>query len=118
MIYYAEPSFGGYKYVYQYKDHLGNIRLSYQDIDGNGSIASSEILEENNYYPFGMKYKGGYHNIVNLTNLALKYKFGGKEPKDDNIRGDKLDRYDFGARNYDLVIGSGPLAEMMRGHPC
>ncbi len=28
----------GFKYVYQYKDHLGNVRLSYTDSDNNGTI--------------------------------------------------------------------------------
>jgi RHS repeat-associated protein len=42
-----------YSYVYQYKDHLGNIRLSYtQDPEGNGL----KVLEENHYYPFGLKH--------------------------------------------------------------
>ncbi|WP_345147437.1 DUF6443 domain-containing protein, partial [Flavobacterium ginsengiterrae] len=41
---YAEPEAGSYKYVYQYKDHLGNIRLSYDK--------NLTIKEENNYYPF------------------------------------------------------------------
>ncbi|MBD0833761.1 pre-toxin TG domain-containing protein, partial [Aestuariibaculum sediminum] len=54
----------GYKYVYQYKDHLGNVRLSYMDSNNNGSVNSSEILEENNYYPFGLKHKGYNGNIV------------------------------------------------------
>lgn len=45
---YATPDGqGGYDYAYQYKDHLGNIRLSYTDNNGN-----LEIVEENNYYPF------------------------------------------------------------------
>lgn len=45
-------------YAYQYKDHLGNVRLSYADINGNGTIEpATEILEENNYYPFGLKHK-------------------------------------------------------------
>ncbi|MEO1031792.1 MAG: hypothetical protein AAFX55_10335 [Bacteroidota bacterium] len=53
-----------YKYVYQYKDHLGNIRLTYADSDQNGDIdASSEIIEENNFYPFGLKHKG-YNDVV------------------------------------------------------
>ncbi len=29
-----------YKYVYQYRDHLGNNRLSYSDANGDGSIAT------------------------------------------------------------------------------
>ncbi|HZH87780.1 MAG TPA: hypothetical protein VFD78_01240, partial [Chitinophagaceae bacterium] len=33
-----------YLYVYQYKDHLGNVRLSYADINKNGTIEpASEI---------------------------------------------------------------------------
>ena len=46
-----------FNYVYHYKDHLGNIRISY------GYDAPSEslkILEENNYYPFGLKH--GHYN--------------------------------------------------------
>ena len=46
------------------RDHLGNIRLAYSDSNGNGSVASSEIIEENNYYPFGLKHKG-YNDVVN-----------------------------------------------------
>ncbi len=42
------------EYVYNYTDHLGNIRLSYSAADGGG-IA---VLEENNYYPFGLKHQG------------------------------------------------------------
>jgi RHS repeat-associated protein len=47
-----------FDYVYQYKDHLGNIRLSYSDDDVNSSITQAEIREENNYYPFGLKHRG------------------------------------------------------------
>lgn len=51
---YAEPVSTGstvFKYIYQYKDHLGNIRLSYKDISTT-STPMLQILEENNYYPF------------------------------------------------------------------
>src|SRR5690606_34279407 len=68
-----------FMYAYQYKDHLGNVRLSYADINGNGTIEpATEILEENNYYPFGLKHKG-YNEIVNSnrSEAAEKYKFGG-----------------------------------------
>ncbi len=108
---YVEPDgSGGYDYVYQYKDHLGNVRLSYKD--NNGTL---EILEENNYYPFGLKHKG-YNNAVTSTNIALKRKFGGKEFQDEL----GLDWYDITARNYDPAIGRwmnlDPLAEQMRRH--
>lgn len=107
-----------YLYVYQYKDYLGNIRLSYADVNGNGTIQpASEILEENNYYPFGLKHKG-YNEVVNInrSEAAEKYKFGGKELNDEL----GLDLYDFGARNYDAAIGRwlnvDPLAELYRRH--
>lgn len=109
-----------YNYVFQYTDHLGNIRLSYSDSDNNGSINSSEIIEESNYYPFGLKQKG-YNYIVNGGNdLAQQWKFGGKEYQEDNFGGTNLNWYDFGARNYDPALGRwmnlDPLAEAMRRH--
>ena len=67
---YIEPDgTGGYDYIYQYKDHLGNIRLSYKDANGDGTITVSadpnvtELVEENNYYPFGLRHKG-YNELV------------------------------------------------------
>ncbi len=97
---YLEPNVGtGFNYVYQYKDHLGNIRLSYKDTDSNGIIATSEIIEENNYYPFGLKHKG-YNTAINGTHH--KYMFGNKE-FDESFQ--TLNTYDFGARNYDPALG-------------
>ncbi len=97
---YVEPNgSGGYNYVYQYKDHLGNIRLSYQDKNNDGTItASTEIVEENNYYPFGLKQKG--YN-TNINGRHHKYMFGGKEQQDEL----GLNWYDITARNYDPALG-------------
>ena len=92
-----------YLYVYQYKDHLGNIRLSYADVNGNGTIQpASEILEENNYYPFGLKHKG-YNEIVNSnrSEAAEKYKYNGKELNEDL----GMNVYEYGWRQYDPAIG-------------
>lgn len=101
----------GYDYIYQYKDHLGNIRLSYKDVSSN-STPSLEILLENNYYPFGLKHKGYNYN---QNGRDHKYGFGGKEEQDDDVAGTRLDWLDFGARNYDASIGRwmnmDPLAE-------
>jgi RHS repeat-associated protein len=109
---YVEPNGSSFKYVYQYKDHLGNTRLSYKDI----SITASSILqieEENNYYPFGLKHKG-YNIATPSTNTALKYKYNGKELQDEL----GLNLYDYVARNYDPAIGRfmnmDPLAETTR----
>ena len=107
---YAEPNSKSFDYIYQYKDHLGNVRLSYKD--NNGTL---EIIEENNYYPFGLKHKG-YNTNITSTNIALKRKFGGKEYQDEL----GLDWYDITARNYDPALGRwmniDPFAEMMRRH--
>ncbi|WP_431471445.1 hypothetical protein I5168_08020 [Nonlabens sp. SCSIO 43208] len=65
-----------YKYVYQYKGHLDNIRLSYQDMNNNGNVDSSEIKEENNYYPFGLEHKG-YNNVI--VGRDHNYGYGNKE---------------------------------------
>ncbi|CAL2092894.1 RHS repeat-associated core domain-containing protein [Tenacibaculum sp. 190524A02b] len=91
-----------FDYVYQYKDHLGNVRLSYTDADKNGSIATSEIIEESNYYPFGLKHKG-YNNITNSlgNSTAQKYGYNGKELNEEF----GLNMLDFGWRNYDASLG-------------
>ncbi|WP_394748247.1 fibronectin type III domain-containing protein [Spongiimicrobium salis] len=98
---YIEPDGqGGYDYIYQYKDHLGNIRLSYSDTNGNLGISTDEIREENNYYPFGLKHRG-YNNMPTSTNIALKYRYNGKEEQDEL----DLDWIDYGWRNYEASIG-------------
>jgi len=106
---YVQNSAGIYSYVFQYKDHLGNVRLSYKDVSTT-SIPSLQIVEENNYYPFGLKHNG-YNNVSYSSNVALKYKYNGKELQDEL----GLNMYDYGARNYDPALGRwmniDPLAE-------
>ncbi len=108
---YITPSGNGFRYVYNFKDHLGNIRLSYSDSDNNGSVDSSEILEENNYYPGGLKHKG-YNNVI--TGTDHPYGFNGMEEQDEL----GLEWLDFGARNYDPALmrwmNIDPLAENSR----
>lgn len=102
---------GNYNYIYQYKDHLGNNRLSYQDKDNNGLVNSSEIVQESNYYAFGLTQKG-YNSAIN--GIDNKYKYNGKELQDEL----GLNFYDYGARNYDPALGRwmniDPLAEVSR----
>ena len=40
-----------YHYVFNYTDHLGNIRLSYSKDPVNNVV---RIMDENHYYPFGL----------------------------------------------------------------
>ena len=98
----GQTTYSAFSYVFQYKDHLGNVRLSYSDNNLNGVIEYvSEIIEESNYYPFGLKQKG-YNNVIAGGNsLAQAFKFGGKE-LDESLG---LNTYDFGARNYDAALG-------------
>jgi len=88
----------GFEYVYQYKDHLGNIRISYKNV---GSIAtpSLEIQEENNYYPFGLEHKG-YNNVVNGTENNYKTFLGQEMNKELG-----LNWLTFRYRNYMPEIG-------------
>jgi RHS repeat-associated protein len=118
-------------YAYQHKDHLGNIRLNYgKDPETN----VLRVLEENHYYPFGLKHQnyntgrrqlGKKEEILagNLTlmpafvlptedkPMAYKYKYNGKEFQDEL----GLNWYDYHARNYDPAIGRwmnmDPLAD-------
>uniref|UniRef100_UPI00374234CC RHS repeat-associated core domain-containing protein n=1 Tax=Chryseobacterium nematophagum TaxID=2305228 RepID=UPI00374234CC len=88
--------------MYNYTDHLGNVRLSYFN---NGS--GVEVLEENNYYPFGLKHQG--YNILS-GNSSYQYKYNGKELQETGM-------YDYGARFYMPDIGRwgviDPLSEKM-----
>ncbi len=110
---YVKSGNGNFEYVYQYKDHLGNIRLSFTDSNNDGIITSAtEIIKESNYYPFGLKHKG-YNNVIssNGNSVAQKFGFGSKELNEEL----GLDWHDFDARNYDASLGRwmniDPLAE-------
>jgi RHS repeat-associated protein len=84
--------------------------MSYTD---NGTEA--KILEENHYYPFGLKYEnyaserferirepnGDLYVIQPTERREWQYKYNGKEWQDEL----GLNMYDYGARNYDAAIG-------------
>jgi len=55
---YVNVNAGRFSYIYNYTDHLGNVRLSYV----NDRLLGVQVIEENNYYPFGLKHQG-YNNI-------------------------------------------------------
>ena len=110
---YVAHSSGIFSYIYQYKDHLGNIRLSYGDANDDGSVGTSEIIEESNYYPFGLR-QFGYNTATVLgkgNSTGQKYKFQGQERQDEL----SLNWDSFKWRNYDYAIGRfmsiDPLAE-------
>ncbi len=118
-------------YVFNYTDHLGNIRVSYGLDPLDNTV---KILEENNYYPFGLRHRN--YNMDEMTyrklslenegspitigvpdvlsEIAYKYKYNGKEWQDEL----GLNMYDYGAMLYDPAIGRrnniDPLAEKSR----
>jgi RHS repeat-associated protein len=113
--------------------------LSYSKEPASNAL---KVIEENHYYPFGLKHTGynsdqyyiapsaGYSTLnywlieeVEIKpfkpanfNLSLNYdyKYNGKEYQDEL----GLNMYDYGARNYDAAIGRwmniDPLAETSR----
>jgi RHS repeat-associated protein len=111
---------GSYVYYFNYTDHLGNVRVTYTD-DGSGT---PYVVEESNYYPFGLKHKGynepeqnmkDWGNILTMeSSLNHKYKYNGKEFQDEL----GLNMYDYGARLYDPAragwMNIDPLAEQYR----
>ncbi|GAA5102639.1 DUF6443 domain-containing protein [Chryseobacterium ginsengisoli] len=84
-------NFENNKYIYSYTDHLGNVRLSYFK---NGT--SAEVLEENNYYPFGLKQEG-YNPTAG--NSSYQYKYNGKELQMES------GMLDYGWRQYMPELG-------------
>ncbi|XLS28384.1 RHS repeat-associated core domain-containing protein [Flavobacteriaceae bacterium M23B6Z8] len=89
-----------FNYVFQYKDHLGNVRLTYSDADGNGSVDSSEIIKESHFYPFGMRHQG-YNNVIISTNVGQQFTFNGQQ-FDESL---SLNVQEMTFRQYDPAIG-------------
>ncbi|AUC14281.1 hypothetical protein BTO06_03600 [Tenacibaculum sp. SZ-18] len=98
----GSAAISSFEYVYQYKDHLGNIRLSYTDVNGDGVItASTEIIEEKNYYPFGLQHEGYNNDYSGIGNsIAEKFSLNGKELEESL----GLNLHEMDMRQYDATI--------------
>jgi RHS repeat-associated protein len=96
-----------WQYEYFLQDHLGNNRILFADLNNDGSVDASEILQETHYYAFGMEMEGDWQ----ATTLGpdQRYRFNGKEFSEE------LGLYDYGARWYDPAVARwgqvDPLAE-------
>lgn len=99
---------GGFKNQFDYKDHLGNLRLVYE---GEGTPVSNVypapvIVQENAYYPFGLAHTGTDYQQSNPNN----FQYNGKE----KIKAFGLNWSDYGFRSMDLhtarFISIDPLA--------
>lgn len=113
---------GDYQYQYHIKDHLGNVRVAFADLDGDGTITPyagadpSELLSERHYYPFGMQMAPESVEYVPATSsTANRYSYNNKELIDDL----DLQWLAYGARFYDPAIGRftgvDPLADQFPG---
>ena len=105
--------FENFKYIYQYKDHLGNVRRGYSYNSSEDALA---IEDTNNYYPFGLSFilqnsLGGSQYSPSTT--YKNYKYNGKELQETGM-------YEYGARMYMPDIGRwgvvDPLAELQSRH--
>lgn len=79
------------------------MRISYTK---NISTGKPQILEESNYYPFGLKHRG--YNSRN-DQREYKFKYNGRELQDEM----DINVYDYGARNYDPAIGRWSILDPM-----
>jgi RHS repeat-associated protein len=96
-------SFENNKYIYQYKDQVGNIRVSYYK-DGAGNAAIDDTTD---FYPFGLEHPG-----KNLgTSITPSYRYGFQKQEKQQETGWSSFKW----RNYDPTIGRffnvDPLSE-------
>jgi RHS repeat-associated protein len=122
-----------WKYEYSMKDHtsthFGLLRLSSVQAAQCQSLSTSlgnvrvvfaahshgqpELLQQTSYYPFGMTMQ--QQNFYSQNATENRYLYNSKELQDDQLAGNTLDWYDYGARFYDATLGRwhvvDPLAE-------
>jgi RHS repeat-associated protein len=94
-----------FNYVYNYLDHLGNVRMSYS-LDEATQVL--KIIEENGYYPYGMKHEAyntvlnRYKAVLNDTKVALK-----EQPSGGGVTAmdDSFNKYRFNGQEYQSELG-------------
>jgi RHS repeat-associated protein len=121
-----------WKYEYSMKDHtsthfgsaqcqslstgLGNIRVVF----AAHSHGQPELLQQTSYYPGACPEQFGrmtlqQQNFYSQNATENKYLYNSKELQDDQLAGNTLEWYDYGARFYDATLGRwhvvDPLAE-------
>lgn len=85
-----------FRYIYQYKDHLGNVRVSFV----KNSVGDLQVMDSNDYYPFGLSFMKPFGQVSVYDPMALpyNYKYNGKELQETGM-------YDYGWRMFMPDIG-------------
>ena len=89
--------YDNFRYIYQYKDHLGNARLNFGR-DENGDLFKED---GNDYYPFGLNFinpPGLFAQLFNPSATYKNYKYNRKELQETGM-------YDYGWRQYMPDVG-------------
>lgn len=94
-------SFTENRYIYQYRDHLGNTRISF----AKNSSGALEITDTNNYYPFGLNHISRQFSLSNFGSYH-SYKYNGKELQETGM-------YDYGARMLMPDLGRWGVMDAM-----
>jgi RHS repeat-associated protein len=102
-----EKKNGIWQYEYWLKDHLGNLRSAFRDINNDSYISQNEITSRNDYYAFGLEMAGSY--LLNGNRFA----YGGKE----RLEQMNLGLLDFGARSLDKALGRWLGVDPLADHP-
>ena len=121
----GENSLNMFNYVFNYTDHLGNVRISYTKDPQTNTL---KILDEDHYYPFGLKHSvyvpsskrefkiptigdADTPTLEQVRKTEYQYKYQGQERQDEL----GLNWDSFKWRNYDYTIGRffnhDPLSE-------
>jgi len=88
-------------YQYNLTDHLGNVRVTFTK---NETTGDAEIIQEDHYYPFGMRMNGQHYTNTELLN---KFLYNGKELQE------QTNYYDYGFRQLDPQLGRWHVIDAM-----
>ncbi|GAB2769826.1 hypothetical protein GCM10027275_10420 [Rhabdobacter roseus] len=103
-----------YRYEYQLRDHLGNLRIACRCGERENAVTPSQayapiVVQENHYDPWGLSLPLNAQTEWVAGSPADRFTYNGKEKQGE------LGWHDYGARMYDAQIGRwgvvDPLAE-------